>query len=165
MTPATTVAAKRPAVTAGLASHTRRITRGSAALVPATACLRLRQRLRRSLGPCGSCGSSITGSPVRPLFAGPVCGFAERLRPGIQNGDGPPWPGGIIPTGLPYRRTRRRSFFESSLLLCSAYLAHRKASFAPASMVGPFETGGSHDQSPADRSLGSGERDRNGTGA
>ena len=105
MTPATTVTAKRPMVMAGLASHTSRSTLGSAAAVPRIDSLRLRQRLRRSLGPCGACGSSITGLPVRPLFAGPTSGGLERPRPHIHPIDGPPCPGGIIPTALPYRTT------------------------------------------------------------
>src|SRR5207245_9430433 len=105
MTPATTVTANSPIVTAGLASHTSRSTLGRAAAVPRTDCLRLRQRLRRSFGPFGSCGSSITGSPVRPLFAGPVSAGLDRPRPHIQPIDGPPCPGGIIPTALPYPTT------------------------------------------------------------
>ena len=112
MRPATTVTANRPIVIAGLASQTRRRTWGSAAAVPPIACLRLRQRLRRSLGPCGGCGSSITGSPVRPLFAGPVSGVFLRPRPHSHPIDGPPWPGGIIPTALPYRTAARQTGSE-----------------------------------------------------
>src|ERR1700730_16701389 len=112
MTPATTVTANRPAVTRGLASQTSRMTLGSAAAVPRTDSLRLRQRLRRSFGPCGSCGSSITGLPVRPLFAWPLSGGLERPRPHIQPIDGAPCPGGIIPTALPYRMPARRSASE-----------------------------------------------------
>ncbi len=89
----------------GLASQTSLRTSGSAAVVPFTDCFKVFQRLRRSFGPCWSGGSSIGGSPVRPLFAGPVSGFMNRRLPHIQNIDGPPWPGGIIPTELPYPRT------------------------------------------------------------
>ena len=53
MTPAIAVVTNRPRVVAGLASQTRRRTRGSAAVVPVTDCLRLFQRPRRSFGPSG----------------------------------------------------------------------------------------------------------------
>ena len=111
--PATTVTTNSPVVTAGLASQTSRMTRGSAAAVPRTDSLRLRQRLRRSFGPSGCCGSSMTGSPVRPLLAGPLSAILGRPRPHIQNVDGPPCPGGIIPTALPYRTLDCRSASES----------------------------------------------------
>src|SRR5689334_2889738 len=113
-TPATTVAANRPAVTRGLASQTSRSTWGSAAVVPWTDSLSVRQRVPQSFGPdCG--GPSITGSPVNPLFAGTPSGSFGRRRPHIQNVDGPPWLGGVIPTRLPYRRFGRRSGSKSQL--------------------------------------------------
>ena len=102
MKPAMTVTMNNEAVTRGLACQTSWMTRGSAAVVPVMDCLRLRQRLRRSRGPCCSGGSSMGGSPDRPLFGGPVSGFVNRRRPHIQKLGPPSCP--IMPTALPYRR-------------------------------------------------------------
>src|SRR5260370_1717547 len=76
------VVAKSASVIAGLESHTSLRTRGSAVLVPVTDCLKFSQRLRRSFGPWSSGGCSISGSPVSPLFAGPVS--ADLRRPSHQ---------------------------------------------------------------------------------
>ena len=97
MTPAKAVVANRAMVTGRLASQTRPRTWGSAAVVPVTACLRLSQRPRRSFGPSGCCGGSSVGSPVKPLFAGPLSGL-RRPRPQPPHQITGPWePGGIIP--------------------------------------------------------------------
>src|SRR5256712_11165079 len=66
----------------GLASHTNLRTRGSAVVVPVTDCLKFSHRPRRSFGPWSSGGCSISGSPVRPLLAGPVS--ADLRRPSHQ---------------------------------------------------------------------------------
>ena len=97
MIPAMAVVANRPIVMGRLASHTRRSTCGSAAVVPTTDCFRLSQRPRRSFGPSGSCGGSRAGSPVSPLLAGPLSGL-RRPRPQPPHQITGPWePGGIIP--------------------------------------------------------------------
>ena len=97
MMPAMAVVMKRPMVIGRLASQTRRSTCGRAAVVPTTDCLRLSQRPRRFFGPSGSCGGSIVGSPVRPLFAGPSSGLRRRPPHPPHQITGPWEPGGIIP--------------------------------------------------------------------
>src|SRR3984893_14467600 len=100
MTPAIAVVANRPSVIAGLASHTRRSTLGSAAVVPVTDCLKLSQRPRRSFGPSGSGGPSTPGSPVSPLLAGPESFVFQRPdHQGVWITGGPP-PCDIIAIGF-----------------------------------------------------------------
>src|SRR5438445_2877546 len=174
MIPAITVTANRPVVIVGLASQTSRMTLGSAAAVPRTDCLRLRQRPRRSFGPSGCWGSSMTGSPVRPLLAGPLSAILGRPRPHIQNIDGPLCPGGIIPTALPYRTAGSRSLSESHRVLDAGeptpfprildipHLRLRKGSSRRGSIGGLSWHGGSDDQSTACRSRASREPHRYG---
>src|SRR6202049_5210751 len=113
MTPAIAVATNRPRVVDGLASQTRRRTRGKAAVVPVTDCFRLCQRPRRSLGPSGSGGSSRPGSPVRPLLAGPVSPCLRR--PMNQCMGGGPDVGGIIPIVSAAYRSLEKCIFNVAL--------------------------------------------------
>src|SRR6266566_5263198 len=94
MTPAIAVVANSARVIEGLASQTSLSTRGRAVLVPVTDCLKFSQRLRRSFGLWSSGGCSISGSPVRPLFAGPLS--ADFRLPNHQCIAGGPLPGPII---------------------------------------------------------------------
>src|SRR4030081_1386115 len=95
MTPAMAVVAKRASVVAGLASQTSRSTRGSAAVVPVTDCLKFRHPPRRAFGLLSSGGCSPPGSPDMPLLAGPVS--ADLRLPSHQCIAGGPAPGPIIP--------------------------------------------------------------------
>src|SRR5712692_5264102 len=119
ITPAIAVVMNRARVVAGLASHTSLRTRGKAAVVPVTDCLKLSHLPRRSLGPSGTGGSSGSASPVRPLLAGPES--ACFRRPSHQWTIGGPLPGPIIPIATAAYPQQAETLVPGSLLLFGIY--------------------------------------------
>src|SRR6266849_9779262 len=119
ITPAMAVVMNRASVVAGLASHTSRRTRGRAAVVPVTDCLKLSQRPRRSFGPSGWGGSSGSASPVRPLLARPVS--AAFRRPSHKWIIGGPLPGPIIDIAIAAYPQEPETLLLGSLLHSGIY--------------------------------------------
>src|SRR5229473_8516517 len=115
ITPAIAVVMNRASVVAGLASHTNLRTRGKAAVVPVTDCLKLSHLPRRSLGPSWTGGSSGSASPVRPLLAGPES--ACFRRPNHQWIIGGPLPGPIIPIAISAYPQEQETLFPQPPLL------------------------------------------------
>src|SRR5713226_6842414 len=116
ITPAIAVVMNSARVVAGLATHTNLRTRGKAAVVPVTDCLKLSHLPRRSLGPSCTGGSSGSASPVRPLLAGPES--ACFRRPSHQWIIGGPLPGPIIDIAIPaYPQERKHSFRDPCCIL------------------------------------------------
>src|SRR5712692_4099302 len=119
ITPAIAVVMKSARVVAGLASHTNLRTRGKAAVVPATDCLKLSHRPRRSLGPSSTDGSSGSAAPVRPLLAGPVSA-CFRL-PSHQWIIGGPLPGPIVDIVIAAYPQESETLFPRPPLLSGIY--------------------------------------------